>query len=136
MRRTTVFLALCLTTTGYAGCKKDPPAPPPPRVSRTSPGAPSNRPAFPAQTLSTNARRDCFPEGFEATRVRLRGALVQLCGLVAGTPRCYEIDPIANRVEETPAPDAPLRMPSEMIFEGPFQRTEIASRAWRTVTAT
>jgi hypothetical protein len=131
MQRSTMFLALCFQALLAQGCKKAPPAPPVPRIPRATPAGASSRPVFPAQTLSTNARRDCFPEGFEPTQLRLQGSFVKFCGISNGSPRCYEIDPVANRVEEISSVGAPTTVSSEVRFEGPFQRLEIASRGWR-----
>jgi hypothetical protein len=131
--RTTACLALALALAASA-CKKPAPTPPQPRAARSAAGAAaaaSSRPPFPANTLSTNARRDCFDPGFQTTRVRLRGTLIELCGLLANAPRCYEIDPIANRVEVIRVDDAPTVAASEPRFEGPFQRVELAHRGWR-----
>jgi hypothetical protein len=64
----------------------------------------------------------------------LRGTLIEQCGLVGGAPRCYEIDPIANRVEEVRVADAPTVARDEPEFVGPFVRTELASRGWRAST--
>ncbi len=93
-----------------------------------------SRPPFPAQTLSTNARRDCFESDFRATRVTLRGTLVELCGLTGGAPRCFEVDPIANRVETVRVDDAPTSAADDPSFVGPFQRIELASHGWRAST--
>lgn len=138
MRRTSTAplrsLVMTLVFASAAGCKNPPRAPPPPRPSRVDAGSPTSRPPFPAQTLSTNARRDCFQPDFQATRVRLRGTLVELCGLTGGAPQCFEIDPIANRVELIRVDDAPTRAVDEPAFDGPFQRTELASHGWRAST--
>lgn len=118
-------------------CRSRPHTPPAPRVSRVDGGAPtaaSARPPFPASTLSTNARRDCFDESFQTTRLRLRGTLLELCGIVGGAPRCFEIDPIANRVEQARVEDAPAVATMEVRLDGPFQRTELASHGWRVTT--
>ncbi len=129
-----VALALALAVT--AACKKPPRAPPPPRTQRSDGGLPSAaaRPPFPGSTLSTNAPRECFPPGFVTTRVRLRGTLFELCGLAGSAPRCYEIDPIANRVESRTVADAPTAPESFPRLEGPLERTELASRGWRVST--
>ncbi len=134
MRRTLGALSVILLMLGCEGCKKPPRGPPPPRAPRVDAGSTAARPPFPAQTLSTNARRDCFPADFQSSRVTLRGTLIELCGVTAGAPRCYEIDPIANRVEETHVADAPRAAGSEPTFVGPFQRIELASHGWRAST--
>ncbi len=129
--------ALCTLTAALAlaGCKDPPHNPPTPRAPRAADGgAPGARPPFPAQTLSTNARRDCFNDDFRATRVKLRGALVELCGVSGGSPVCYEVDPIGNRVETLRVADAPTAVPDEPQLVGPFQRTDLASHGWRAST--
>lgn len=134
MRTSWTALTVSLLAATWVGCRNPPRAPPAPRSPRVDAGSPTTRPPFPAQTLSTNARRDCFADDFQTTRVKLRGALVELCGVAAGAPRCYEIDPIANRVELVRVADAPDFVNNEPSFVGPFQRTEIASHGWRAST--
>lgn len=134
MRTLWMGLTVSLLAATSAGCRNPPRAPPPPRSPRVDAGSPLSRPPFPALTLSTNARRDCFDEGFRASRVKLRGALIELCGVVGGAPRCYEVDPIANRVEQIRVADAPDSAGNEPSFVGPFQRTELASHGWRAST--
>jgi hypothetical protein len=53
---------------------------------------------------------------------------------VGTEPQCYEIDPIANRVEKIRVADAPTVAADEPRFEGPFERLELARRGWRMST--
>ena len=135
MARTLTVLSVMLLASFAGGCKKPPRATPPqPRAPRNDTSATGARPPFPGQTLSTNARRDCFAPDFRATRLTLRGTLVELCGVTLGAPKCFEVDPIANRVEEVRVPDAPAVVTGDPTFVGAFQRTELASRGWRAST--
>jgi hypothetical protein len=134
MRTSRVALTVSLLAAVVVSCRNPPRAPPPPRSPRVDAGSPQSRPPFPAQTLSTNARRDCFPETFRASRVKLRGSLIELCGVAADGVRCFEIDPIANRVEALRVADAPDTAGNDPSFVGPFQRTELASHGWRAST--
>lgn len=133
MNPRTIALGLALAL--LAACKRTPPTPPVPRGVRSGASAAAaavSRPPFPANTLTTNARRDCFDAAFQTTRVRLRGTLIEICGLVSGEARCYEVDPIANRVETTRASDAPTVAAGEPQLDGPFERLELSRRGWRT----
>ncbi|MFO0610622.1 MAG: hypothetical protein U0324_46095 [Polyangiales bacterium] len=130
-------IALGLSLALLAACKRSPPTPPQPRGARSgaaAAAAASSRPPFPANTLTTNARRDCFDPNFRTTRVRLRGTIVELCGLLGEEPRCYEVDPIANRVESVRVSDAPTVAAEEPRYEGPFERVELSRRGWHVST--
>lgn len=119
MRPVALLTALALTA-----CES-PPARPPPRRDG---GA---RPVFPTVSGLRDVHLACFPLGFEATRVRMRGEVVELCGLVAGArPRCYRVNPYSSEVTRAPSTDAPAR-PAPLRIEAPFSRTEVLARGGR-----
>jgi hypothetical protein len=76
----------------------------------------------------------CFPADFEATRARIRGGHLELCGLTRGAPRCYSVDPVSTFVRVIEVPDAPRERPAQLILEAPLTRSEVTSRGARADT--
>lgn len=119
MRPVVLLVALTLTA-----CQS-PPAPPPPRRDA---GA---RPVFPTVAGLRNVDLACFPLGFEATRLRVAGDAVELCGVVPGArPRCYRINPYSSEVARANVSDAPTAA-TPLRIDPPFTRTEILARGGR-----
>lgn len=115
---------LLLTALALTACES-PPTPPPPRRDA---GA---RPVFPTVAGLRNVSLACFPAGFEATRLRVVGDAVELCGLSPGRgASCYRVNPYSSEVARGPVGDAPTS-PAPLRVEAPFTRTEVLVRGGR-----
>lgn len=110
---------LCLLS---LGCRGE--APPPPRRADVVERAPE----FPSLALTANARVECFPSDFAATRARLRGERLELCGLSGGASWCALVDPITTSVERVTVSDAPREAVSEIRVEAPLSAVEARTR--------
>ena len=125
-RRALAFVSLV----SLGSCSRRDPTPATDAAVRVAPAAPQ-RPEFPAMGPDDEHAHDCFPRDFATTRARVRGDVLELCGLSAGLPRCYSVDPVTSfvrRIEVADAPRTPVAVP-ELI--APLARTELQTRGAR-----
>jgi hypothetical protein len=91
----------------------------------------AERPSLPPLPPDDPDGHACFPADFETTRARVRGGLLELCGLTRGAPRCYSVDPVTTFVRVIEVPDAPREPAVQPALEAPLTRSEVTTRGAR-----